>query len=260
MSIRTAVKITEKYIINNSPTLLSAVAATGAMTTAYLTGKATFRAADIIAREESDQFTEIHPTGLTTKDKTKLVWKEYIPPAIALTGTVSCIVLASSISSSRLAAMAAAYKILEKHSTEYREKIIEKLGKGKEREVRDEISADRVAANPLPRIGGTSSPLMDHEVWCLDAHTQRYFKSDMQTLRAAENELNRRIYLDMDASLSDFYHEIGLSSPPMASEIGWDIDNKLELSISTQLADGGIPCLVINFETIPSPIRHHRYP
>lgn len=258
MTLRSILKVTEKYVIDNSPTLLAAIAATGAITTAVLTGKATFKAAEVIREAQAKQDVQELGHTLETKEKIKVVWKEYIPPAIALTGTVTCIVLSNSISSSRLAAMAAAYKISEKQFTEYKDKIVEKFGTNKEQEVKDELAHDRLVHNPR---GANEVYPTDGEVLCYDTWTARYFKCDMQTLRAAQNVINRRMISDMYASLADFYMEIGLSAPKMAGEIGWTIDHALDLNISTQLADGGnVPCLVIDFNVIPSPIRDfHRY-
>jgi hypothetical protein len=49
VTLHSMLKLTEKYIIDNSPTLLSGIAVTGTLMTGYLTGKATFKAADLIA-------------------------------------------------------------------------------------------------------------------------------------------------------------------------------------------------------------------
>lgn len=263
------VKISEKFIIDNSPTILAGIAVTGAVGTAYLTGKATFKASDIIRAEEERRRTQAHLQELpverkddalpmTTKEKMKLVWKEYLPAGTVLTGTIAAIVLSNTISASRLAALAAAYKVSEKHFAEYKDKVLEKFGEKKEQEVRSDINKERLIANPM-RVSevhpGSGGDVLFHDAW-----TSRYFRSDVQSLRAAENRINRRILLDMDASLADFYMEIGLSAPKMASEIGWTVDTPLEIRLDAEVADGGQEaCMIVDFKNDPIPIRHHRY-
>lgn len=67
-------------------------------------------------------------------------------------------------------------------------------------------------------------------------------------MKKAENELNRRMRDEMYISLNDFYYEIGLNRTSIGDELGWNIDNGyIDLSFSSQLADDGTPCLVIEY-------------
>ena len=80
----------------------------------------------------------------------------------------------------------------------------------------------------------------------------RYFKSDIETIKKAVNELNRRMLLDMYISLSEFYDEIGLEHIALSDELGWNIDDGLmEIDFSSQLADDGTPCVVIDYHLAP---------
>jgi hypothetical protein len=262
VTLRSAFKVTEKYIIDNSPTLLSAVAVTGACATAYLTGKATFRAAEIIAEhEETLEKFEKPPYDLDTKAKAKLVWKEYIPPAAVLGGTVVCIVMANSISASRMAALAAAYKVSEKQYNEYRDKVKEMFGEKKDDEVKDAIHADVIARHPMPDdddFGFTSPGIRQ---WCFDIYSGRYFKSDMQTIRAIANDINLQMIDDTYVRLTDFYDRLGLPGTKLSGEIGWTIEHPLDLKFSSQIADGngGVPVLVVDFARVPTNLRDFRY-
>jgi hypothetical protein len=55
----------------------------------------------------------------------------------------------------------------------------------------------------------------------------------------------------MYASLSDFYHLIGLPSTSFSDEVGWTSDKLLELEISTVLSEDERPCLSIGFNVAP---------
>lgn len=268
MTLRSLLKTAEKMAVDNSPTLISAFAVTGTLTTAFLTGKATFKAAEIIAEElTSRDFQELYKDiPLTNKEKTKLVWKEYIPPALAVIGTVGCIVTANSISASRMAAMATAYKLSEKHFEEYKDKVIDKLGLKDEQEMRHELNQDQVnrtyrdgqgddfVALGRPGLGVGGNTLF------LEKWTGRYFWSDMETVKGAMNTINYRMIHDQYATLSDFYDEIGVKNTQESGEIGWSVEDPMDLHFDTVMADGGkIPCIVMEYHNRPKAIRDFHY-
>jgi hypothetical protein len=257
MSVRSVIKVTERYVIDNAPTLLTAIAVTGTLTTAYLTGKATFKAADII-REEEERRELLEPAvlevlpELDVKQKTRLVWKQYIPPAISVVTTVGCMVMANSISSSRLAAIAAAYAVSDKNFTEYKDKVKEMFGEKKSGEVRTAVAQDHVNNNPptehnvIKAHGGNTL--------CLDKWTGRYFTSDMQTIRAAENDFAKGLYKGSDVvTLDDFYEALGIPIPKCADNFGWNQDSPIDLTFDSVIHEGE-PVLVMDFANAPFPI------
>jgi hypothetical protein len=222
---------------------------TGTLTTAFLAGRASFEAADIIAEEQYrlDLHPQSHP--LDNKEKFVLVWKTYIPTAGTAVVTVACIVGANRIGSRRAAAVAAAYSISEKAFTEYKEKVVEKMGETKEQRVRDEVAQDRIAKNP---VGGREIIITGNgNVLCYDMYSDRYFESDMETLKKAQNDLNYTILNDLYASLGDFYDLIGLSTTPYSDEVGWTSEKKLDIRFSTSLSEDQRPCISLDFSVQP---------
>jgi hypothetical protein len=256
VTVRSILKISEKYIIDNSPTLLSAVAVTGSVAVAYLTGKATFKAAKLIAEAQHEQDLQEKGHELDTKEKVKLVWMEYIPPAIVLGGTIGCIVTANSISASRMAALAAAYKMSERQFGEYRDKALEKLGIKDEKAMRDEINEERVLRNPPS--DDIQVLATEDEVLFLESWTGRYFRSKMHFVKAAENKINQDLIMNRYATLSDFYDQIGLARTAESSEVGWCLENPISLDFTTAMADGGSrPVIVLEYYNRPQPIRDY---
>ncbi len=138
---------TVKTLKSNSPEILTALGVSGVVITAYLVGKASFEASDIIREDESVRVPLRIEKPL--KERTKRVWKLYIPAGTSAAMTVSAIILANRIGTRRAAAMAVAYNISEKAWGEYKDKVVEKIGVNKERSVRDEVAQDRVNANPV---------------------------------------------------------------------------------------------------------------
>lgn len=258
MTLRSLFKTAEKYAVDNSPTLVSAFAVTGTLTTAYLTGKATFKAAEIIQNAETARsFEELKDdVPFTKSEKVAMVWKEYIPPALTVVFTIGCIVTANSINASRLAGMAAAYKLTEKQYDEYKDKVKEKLGLQDEKRMRDEINEETVRRNPPS--DDVQLLATEDEVLFLESWTGRYFRSKMHLVKGAENVINRNLIHDNYATLSDFYDELGLAHTQESSEVGWSIENPICLDFTTTLADGGTrPVIVMEYSNLPTPIRNY---
>jgi len=249
MTLISHFKQLEKLTIDNSPVILTAVGVVGTVGTAYLTGKATFKAAELLRAEESHHTKEWgvrHPTD----EAVKLVWKLYIPPAVAGAATIAAIIGANHIHGRRAAGLAAAYSLSERAFSEYKEKVIERLGDKKEREVRDEVAQDRVRNNP---VNDNTVLITDNgEVLCYDHFTGRYFKSSMEALKRAENEVNHLILNQGYASVSDLYELLGLPITSFSDEVGWNTDKMLSLVFSTVLSQDGRPCISIDFDLHPN--------
>jgi hypothetical protein len=262
-------KQARQAIAQNSPAILTALGVTGTLTVAYFTGKATFKAADII-REAEDKdcrgnemcvnghLSEGLPcpkdSSLDNWDKVDLVWKEYIPAAGIAAMTIVSIIGANHISTKRVAAFASAYSMAEKGFTQYKKVVLDKVGEKKEREVRDEVAKQQLAAHPI-----TKSPIIitgkgDH--LCFDSHSGRYFQSDIEKIRSAVNDINFQILNSgsMEASLTDYWSLIGLDHTKGSDDIGWTHEKKLEVYYTSELTKEGTPCLVITFENLPRPL------
>ena len=238
-----------KVLSDNAPTVLSGIAVTTSVATAVLSAQGSFRAARILRIEELRRDLEtLQSEPITFREKVDLVWICYAPAAVTGVISVTCIICANRIGTRRAAAMAAAYTMSRDAFAEYKDKVVERFGKGKETKIRDEIAADQIRNNPNDREIIISGP---NEVMCYDSITGRYFKGNIEALRKAQNDVNRSILHDMSAPLSEFYSLIGLPQTPYSNEVGWNSDHALELQFTTVLADDGTPCLSINYETYP---------
>jgi hypothetical protein len=250
MNLSAIARKAERLLANNSPAILTAIGVVGTLTTAYLTGRASFKAAEIINLEEINQPKGWEEGDIPLKEKVGLVWKLYIPAAGTAALTVASVILANRIGTRRAAAMAAAFSLSERAFEEYKTKVIEKIGEKKEQQVRDEIAQDRLDRDPVSSrevvIAG------DGNVLCYDSYTGRYFNSTMETLRKAQNDINHQVIHDHYASLSDFFDKIGLSQTKLSEEVGWNLDQMLELDISAGMSDDSRPCLVVSFEVSPA--------
>jgi hypothetical protein len=242
MNVHNLLKIAETVLRKNSPAILTAIGVTGTLTTAYLAARASFKAAEIIRVEEENK--PPHFDAQTRfKERTKLVWKLYIPAAVTSVATIGCLISATKIGNRKLAASIAAYSLSEKAFVEYKEKVIDQIGARKEQAVRDEIAQDRVNANPPSR----EIVLGSGHVLCHEAHTGRYFESDMESLRKAMNDVNAKVLSEMWVTLSDFYYLIGLPRTSESSEFGWKDGKQLALMFTTLLTPDNRPCLSFEY-------------
>lgn len=249
-----------KYLMNeNSTTILTGIGVTGTVATAYLTGRASFQAADIIARETSILNLAVEenqdPVTLSKTETVKLVWRHYLPAAGIGVVTVTSIIVANKINSKKIAALAIASGISERALQEYKEKVVEKLGARQDEKIRDEIAQDRVLANPANSreivIMGTG------EVLCYDMLTGRYFQSTVEEIKKAENRVNYEIINFMGCSLSMFYEEIGLPPTAYTDSVGWNVNNHMEVKLSTVMSADSRPCIAVDFSKQPIPDYEH---
>jgi hypothetical protein len=80
--------------------------------------------------------------------------------------------------------------------------------------------------------------------------TRRYFKSDMETLRRAENDIGARTIHDCYTTVSEFYNLVGLKPTSVSDNQGWSSDKLMELRFSTCLTESGDPCLAFDYNYV----------
>lgn len=227
-------------VSKHSPEILTAVGIAGMVTTTILAVKATPKALQLIEEEKAE----------TPVEKVKVAWKPYIPAATTGIFSVACLIGASSVNARRNAALATAYKLSETALTEYRDKVVEVVGEKKEKTIRDEVAKDRVEKNPTKKtdviITGKGNTV------CMDYLSGRYFTTDIDKIRKAENAINRKIINNMYASLNEFYSELGLDGTPMGEELGWKLDDgKIEIELSAILDENDEPVVVMDYQVAP---------
>jgi Family of unknown function (DUF6353) len=242
-----------KFLVkDNSPAILTGVGVGGTIATAYLTGRASFKAAELLEQEKPEvEEDSIYLTpNLTLVQKVKIVWRLYIPPVGAGITTIASIIAANRISSKRMAALVVATGISERAFQEYKEKVLEKLGNRQEEKIRDELAQDRVRKHPVGSneviVTGTGNVL------CYDQHTGRYFESSVEDIKRAENKVNFQLVHHMNASASEFYDAIGLPPTSYTDSVGWNSENRIEVTFSTVMSSDDRPCIAIDFVRHPT--------
>jgi hypothetical protein len=255
MNFTKLARTAEKFTVDNSPTILTAVGVVGTVATAYLTGKASFKAAKLIDDREfhlkTHQEGPTSPIALTQQQKIALVWKTFVLPAGAGAFTITAIVFANRISTKRAAALAAAYALSEGRFSEYKDKAKVKLGIKKEEDLRSELAQEKVDREPPPG----SLIIVSGKSLFKDEPSGRYFESTMEDIKKAMNDTNYQIMSKEYAVLTDFYERIGLPPTSLSEEFGWDISvDQLEVVFTTVITNDGRPCICMDYNL--HPVRH----
>ena len=240
------IKSVKATISKHSPEILTGIGIAGMVITTILAVKATPKAIKLIEAEKRAK----HVDALSPVDTVKTVWKCYIPAAMTGVSSIACLIGSNAINAKRNAALTTVYTLSEMARNEYKEKVIETIGEKKERTIKEKVDAERIKKDPVSKkeviITEKGTTL------CYDHVFGRYFKSDIDIINRAMNKINREIVINMYASLNDFYAELGLSPVEMGYDLGWNIDDgTIEIEPSSQLADDGTPCLVIDYSVSP---------
>ena len=233
-------------VSKRSPEILTGIGIAGMMTTVALAVKATPKAISLIQEEQEALGVE----QLPKKEIVKAAWKPYVPAAITGAASRACLIGAQSVNARRTAAFATAYKLSETAFVEYKDKVIETIGEKKEKDIRDKVAKDRIENHPV----STSSVIVTEKgnTLCYDAAAGRYFRSDIDRIKKAVNEINRRMVYDQYVSLNEFYDELGLDHTELGDDLGWNLDNGfVEIEFSSQIAEDGTPCIVISYGVAP---------
>ena len=236
-----------------SPQILTGIGVAGMITTVVLAVKATPKALELI----EDKKEELDTDKLTAVDTVKTAWKPYIPAAITGVLSTICIIGGNAVGTRRTAALAAAYKISETALHEYKDAIVETVGEEKVKEVKEKVAQNKLDKNPVveKQIIVTNKGTF----LCYDSLSGRYFQSDIETIRKAQNDINDYLFSEDYASLNMFYDFLGLEHTRLGAELGWKIDSgTLQIEFDSTLASDksqgiapGTPCLVLDYNVAP---------
>ena len=246
-NLATLITRTRQFVSKRSPEILTGIGIAGMISTTVLAVKATPKAMNLIEMKKKEEWAD----KLSPVEIVKVAWKPYIPAIVTCVASTTCLIGASSVNAKRNAALATAYKLSETALSEYREKVIETIGEKKERAVRDKVAEEKVKKNPVSKneviVTGNGKTL------CFDPISGRYFMSSIETIKRAENTLNKQMLHDITGyvSLNDFYDEIGLVHTSNGDDLGWNTNQLIDIGFSSQLNDNEEPSVVLDYLVAP---------
>jgi hypothetical protein len=246
----TFLKTVKSNLIEHSPEILTGLGIASMFGAVIFSIQATPKAKKAIEKKKKDESKD----KLTVPEVIGTCWKYYIPTVLSFGAGTACIIGSSSIAKKRTAAIAAAYSITETALTEYKSKATEVIGEAKEQKIREKIADDRIRDNP-PK---SNEVIITNkgETLFYETISGRYFKSDIDRVRRAENELNRNMRSDVQISVNDLYMQLGLPiTSSVNDDIGWDIEyGYIEFIFSAHMSEDDQPCIAIDYRKPPKPL------
>ena len=233
------------FLSKNSPIILAGMGVFGTISTVYTAHQDTIKAEHVKKKTKPRTLKEeIHDT-----------WKCYIPTAISATGTIGCIVGSHYCSSRQREALASAYLVSQTTLQKYQEKVIERIGKNKARDLREEVDRD-IADMRAPAVA-FQSMLTDAidtghgKTLFFDVPGERLFYSDMNFMDKQVNDLNREVRTEMYFDWNELYYRWGLPYKQFGSEHVFTADDPLEVRYVPKIMDNGQVRINVHYDLIP---------
>lgn len=258
-SVKAVAKATPKFCAKNSTTLLMIGASVGVAGTGYLafsSGVKTGRALQAAETLYSDE-----PVELTRKEKAKIAWTASKGTIIGA-ATVGALTIAQIVSSGiidirRQKALSTALALSTEAARTYKDKVIETLGEKKEAEIHSNIAQEEEDKDP---IGDKYIIDTGHgNVLYKDGITKRYFRSDPEWIRKAQEEANNWYLAGEDfISINEWYSLLNIEECEDLDDLGWNVDEAIKFDVDwICVGDDHEPCGVIRYHIEPR-YQYHR--
>lgn len=248
--------VTAKHIWrSHGPEIMTGLTVLGVGASIFSTAKSSIKAVDLIREAESelkwDTIESEHPRErYSTLERLKIVWPVLVTPTLLTTATIGCILLTRRVDSNRTAAATAAFTMAERAFNEYKDTVVEKHGAEFAEGVKDEV-VKRTAAREARPEPGHIVPTGNGMTLMKDSVSGRYFYSSVDSVKRAETEINRRLYLEGMMSLSEFYNLIDLDETVISDNLGWTDQTPLDISYTTHLTADDHPCVYVYYQVKP---------
>lgn len=234
----------------NMPTILTIAGSVGVVLTAVTTANATVKAVCLVNEAECQK-----KDTLTKKEVFVTTAPSYIPPILVGSATIACVVASNLLNKRQQASLASAYMLLDTTFRDYKKKVVEMYGENADKDVKAELLKERYKEQGVVKIR-TDETLLFY----IDQYGQ-IFERTFAEVQDAEYRLNRKLAMDGEASVNDFFELLGLDTNKVGACLGWDQEGVCDffmppwIDFEHQLVrmEDGMECFIINFVTEPTP-------
>lgn len=220
----------------NSPAILTGTAIIGVVGTFVLTAYGTSKT--------MKELYDMESKDLESKEKAKIIAKNFIPPVSSAVGSVLSIIFCNAEHAKKYAALMSAYSLSQSQLNDHKNKIAELLG---------DKEAEKIETNMTKEyMSPVQSVRSDEKTLIKDLVTGMEFESSILEVTKAVNDINSLIAMEGSASISSFYEILGLEAPELADEKGWSIRNThpiFEIEWDAKLRSDGKVYLTIRYDT-----------
>jgi hypothetical protein len=241
------VLLTKKH----SPTLLFAVGVAGVVTTVVLASKATLKMDQILEEAEKNksqiddaEAMEVSEYDQNDANKDRVtnrvqtiykICKLYAPAFAVGVISIGCLTGSHVILSRRNVALTAAYAALDKGFREYRERVVDDLGREKDEEFRYGVIEKEIAVDTDHGVDVKTVKVLDKNgkgsiyARLFAQETSRNWQPQQNYnsifLQSQQNYANDRLRRDGFLLLNDVYESLGLERSKEGCVVGWVRNN-----------------------------------
>ena len=237
-------KQVKMFLSKNSPIILACMGVFGTVSTVYTAHQDTIKAEHVKKQTRPRNWKEeVHDT-----------WKCYIPTAISATGTIGCIVGSHYCSSRQREALASAYLLSQTTLQKYQEKVVERIGKNKARDIREEV--DHELAEMRAPAASFQSMLTDAidtghgKTLFYDIPGENLFYSDMNYMNHQVNLMNAEVRTEMYYDWNELNYRWGLPLKKYGGDRIFTADEPLEVRYTPEIMDNGQVRILVNYDLI----------
>lgn len=249
MKFKTFIKRSQLFLSHNSSIILSGMSLLGLGFTVYNAHQDTLKAEDDYweKQQDTDEELQYFPT----------VWKDYIPTAISAGLTAGCIIGNHICSEKQKGALQSAYLLSQTTLQEYQRKVVERIGKNKERDLRNEVIteiAEKQKPQALYSDGGVAGQVIDTgkgTTLFYDEPGDTYFKSDINYIRSVINDLNYELRTEMYFDWNELRYRWGLPFKKYGRDLIFDVDHPLDVRMVPEMMDNGQVRVILDYDLIP---------
>lgn len=240
-------------IKDNAPIVYTIVEIMGVVTTGYLSARAAVASFIDIRDKEKEIGRE-----MTSTEKVKLCWKNFIPPVISGAVTSGASIMSKQHLLKGQAGLATICGATVEGAREYQDKIVNLIGDEKEKEVHKELEKNQVV-NFMRNTDFRAINMNDGKEQFIDGFSKRPFRSTVVDIRKIENHINSTMLRrngpfdeDSQLTLNDYYREyenpVELGDLPAGQRLGFDRSHLLEIDISGHDIEGFGTIYYVNYQ------------
>lgn len=226
-----------KFASKNSPYILSGVGASAITVGTVLVVKKAKKSNETVDKKVLDRIECARQDAADEKEKRKLVTKAYMrsawdytryyaAPVLLIGGGMSCMFSATLIQTKRLKAMSAAYTALAAAFNEYRDRVKLAVGEDKEKDIFEGVKRDDkgniISTDPIDKKYLENTQMFSRLFG--DGNSVYWSKKTslcVQTLKAAEGNLNQLLRFQGFVTLNDVWQELGMRKSEEGMYLGW---------------------------------------
>lgn len=258
----------KKFVVDNLPNIFSCGAVASLGGAVYLTATGMHRADDILNAEQKrleETLPDYDGTEFTFARKAELVWKEFIPAAVATVASGLFIIASNRAGHEKYMAMLGAYELSKKAFDDYRDSATDILGEEKAEEIEDRCYEKRAATlQDIPNSAIWHVDMSTNPTLFVESLTGTPFYASIETVMHGFNFVNHERQRFNSVSLNELFDDWGLETNQIGigNILEWENDADRGGMIEPRFKPGfyrgdeNMPCTVIGYNITPAVPEH----